>query len=227
MLIRGGSAVMGLVSIVEVLQEGTLIPAIKLFHSNRSNKDIPFYSQMQKLVCMLYKNFRYLLNITGRLEDGKSAQGQLCRTTLHHLVAKELASRHSTLMCCMWKRSILRSHCQHTAWFRSLAWKYLYQLHYKSEPARWLEKLKTSTNGSQEKQKRLESCADGMSFSITYCMDILLPKLCKALTVERPAEYPLDFLSKAIIDATTRLQEVANVNAMDPDFGLITGKLTM
>jgi ferredoxin-NADP reductase len=52
MLIGGGSAVMGLVSIVEELlhdDEGRKIPSIKLFHSNRSNKDIPFYDRLQEL----------------------------------------------------------------------------------------------------------------------------------------------------------------------------------
>jgi ferredoxin-NADP reductase len=52
MLIGGGSAVIGLVSIVEELlhdEEGLKIPAIKLFHSIRSNEDIPFYTRMSDL----------------------------------------------------------------------------------------------------------------------------------------------------------------------------------
>lgn len=225
MLIGGGSAVMGLVSIVEELlhdEQGTLIPAIKLIHSNRSNKDIPFYSRMQKLD-RTNKNFSYLPYITGRLDDDESARGHLGRITSHHL-ARELPGIRLFCVCGsgVFCEAIVNMLLDLGVWPGSIRTDYTTRV----DPARQLEKLQISTTGSQAK-KRFESCTDGMKekgtmnstndYLKTYGVDILLQKLCKTLAEERP-EYPLDFLSKAIIDAKARLPEVANVNAADPDF---------
>lgn len=82
-LIGGGSAVMGLVSIVEQLlwdKRGRQIPFITLLHSNRSNEDIPFFERM-KFLEKNFDQFNYQPFITGRLEDGQEAKGNLGRIT--------------------------------------------------------------------------------------------------------------------------------------------------
>jgi thiopurine S-methyltransferase len=103
MLIGGGSAVMGLVAIVEELLHnpaGTKIPAIKLLHSNRSNHDIPFYDRMKELETK-HANFCYKSFVTGSLlltDNNEVARGQTGRITVHDL-ADQLAGVRLFCVC--------------------------------------------------------------------------------------------------------------------------------
>jgi thiopurine S-methyltransferase len=103
MLIGGGSAVMGLVAIVEELLHnpaGTKIPAITLLHSNRSNQDIPFYDRMKELETK-HANFGYKSFVTGSLlpdHNNEVARGQTGRITVHDL-ADHLAGVRLFCVC--------------------------------------------------------------------------------------------------------------------------------
>jgi thiopurine S-methyltransferase len=221
MLIGGGSAVMGLVSIVEELLhdvEGRKIPSIKLFHSNRSNKDIPFYDRLQDLN-RLHDKFHYF---PFSIADGECARGQLGRITLTNL-AEALPGIRLFCVCGsgIFCEAIVNMLLELGVWPGSIRTDYTTRI----DPARRLKNLEGKPNGSQS--NRFEACADATkekgvmtspsNYIKTYGIDTLLELICNKLAIEEP-EHPLDFLSKEIINAKERLPEITNVNAGDPDF---------
>lgn len=230
MLIGGGSAVMGLVSIVEELlhdEEGLKIPAIKLFHSNRSNEDIPFYTRMSDFASQ-NKNFHYFPYITGQLDSDEIALGHLGRMNVQHL-AQELAGIRLFCICGsgVFSQAIANMLFDLDVWPGSSRTDYTTRV----DPSRRLDKMKTLNSGGRNQHtKRFESCTDGMKekggdmnarndYLTTYGINALLQNLSKRLAEEKP-QYPLDFLSCAILHARTKLPEVTNIKAADPEFGI-------
>eukprot|EP00545_Synedropsis_sp_CCMP1620_P011415 CAMPEP_0119004320 /NCGR_PEP_ID=MMETSP1176-20130426/1073_1 /TAXON_ID=265551 /ORGANISM="Synedropsis recta cf, Strain CCMP1620" /LENGTH=623 /DNA_ID=CAMNT_0006956011 /DNA_START=74 /DNA_END=1945 /DNA_ORIENTATION=+ len=225
MLIGGGSAVMGLVSIVEELlhsEEGRKIPAIKLFHSNRSNKDIPFYERMQELGGQS-ETFNYFPHVTGKIDHGENSRGHLGRIDIHH-VARELAGVR--LFCVygsgVFCEAVVNILLDLGVWPGSIRTDYTTRV----DPARRLDEL-SKASAKKKNTKRFESCTDGMKekgtmnasddYLRTYGIDVLLQKMSLKLTEETP-DFPLDFLSKEISRVQAELPEVSNINAADPSF---------
>lgn len=227
MLIGGGSAIMGLVSIVEELlhcEEGRNIPAIKLFHSNRSNADIPFYERMCQ-VDAANENFHYFPHVTGTLEGSESARGQMGRLGVRD-IAREIAGVRLFCVCGsgIFCEAIVNMLLKLGVWPGSIRTDYTTRV----DPARRLDKLENGSSNGDPATKRFEACIDGTQekgnmntssdeYLRTYGIDVLLEKLTSKLAEEKP-EYPLEFLSNAIQECQSRLPEVSNINASDPDF---------
>lgn len=225
MLIGGRSAVMGLVSIVEELlhdDEGKKIPAIKLFHSNRSKEDIPFYERMQELEGE-NDTFQYFPHVTGQVEQAEKARGHLGRIDVQH-IARELAGVRLFCVCGsgVFCEAIVNMLLDLGVWPGSIRTDYTTRV----DPARRLDELKKATATSKN-TKRFEACTDGTQekgsmnssddYLRTYGIDILLKKIASKLAEERP-DFPLEFLKQEISRVKAKLPEVSNVDAADPNF---------
>lgn len=244
LLIGGGSAVMGLISIVEELLqdgEGKNIPSITLMHSNRSNKDIPFYDRMKTLE-QDYEQFHYLPFITGPVGEEDRARGSAGR-----IGARDLASVLSgvRLFCVcgsgVFCEAIVNSLLGLGVWPGSIRTDYTTRV----DPARRLHELEkltddtertTTTTESEADDNmldlpgtlRFEACADatqekgsmessGSDYLRTYGLDVFLKKLTTKLTAEQP-EFPLQFLNEEIQKTQAILPEISNEKAGDPTF---------
>jgi thiopurine S-methyltransferase len=246
MLIGGGSAVMGLVAIVEELLHdpaGTKIPAIKLLHSNRSNQDIPFYDRMKELEAK-HSNFCYMPFITGWLGKDEAARGQTGRITVrdlaYHLPGVRLYCVCGSGVFCESQVNMLIGL---GVWPGSIRTDYTTRV----DPARKLRQLVredsddsvvpdgSSTSGTSEdmeelghQHNRFSSIADGTqakgsmdptgdSYMKTYGIDVLLGTMTTHLVKARP-DYPLQFMTEFLAAKQAELPEISNTNAADPEF---------
>ena len=250
MLIGGGSAVMGLVSIVEELlsndndREGLKIPAIKLFHSNRSNEDIPFYDRMQELG-RIHDTFHYFPHITGEVQDasGQTVRGAKGRITPRDL-ANEIAGIRLFCVCGsgVFCEAVVNMLLKLGVWPGSIRTDYTTRV----DPSRRLANLvqkdrvddedvtessdstaSLTSSESDQDLRRFEACADATQekgsmtssskYLETYGVDVLLQTILKRMEQDKP-DFPLEYLKNELDAAQQRLPEVSNINAGDPDF---------
>jgi ferredoxin-NADP reductase len=149
-LIGGGSAVMGLVSIVEELlahPRGCQIPFLKLLHSNRSNQAIPFYKRMKELQEKYHGQFSYQPFVTGSAEPNESLRGTPGRITVRDLAnvvpgARLFCICGSGIFC----EAMVNSSLELGVWAGSIRTDYTTRVDY----ARKLEELENSATSQTE-----------------------------------------------------------------------------
>ena len=253
MLIGGGSAVMGLVSIVEELlsnendREGLKIPAIKLFHSNRSNEDIPFYDRMQELE-RIHDTFHYFPHITG---DVKEASGQTARGAKGRITPRDLANEIAgvRLFCVcgsgVFCEAVVNMLLKLGVWPGSIRTDYTTRVDPSRRGVKLVQKdqvdeedvtessdftdstASLTSSESDQDLRRFEACADATQekgsmtssskYLKTYGVDVLLQTILKRMEQDKP-DFPLEYLKNELDAAQQRLPEVSNINAGDPDF---------
>ena len=244
LLIGGGSAVMGLISIVEELlqdSEGKNIPSITLMHSNRSNKDIPFYDRMKALE-REHEQFHYLPFITGPVGEEDQVRGSAGRIGVRDL-ASVLSGVRLFCVCGsgVFCEAIVNLLLGLGVWPGSIRTDYTTRV----DPARRLHELEKLTDDTDSTTTatdseaddamaglpgtlRFEACADatqekgsmassGSDYLRTYGLDVFLKKLTTKLTAEQP-EFPLQFLNEEIQKTQAILPEISNEKAGDPNF---------
>ena len=241
-LIGGGSAVMGLVSIVEELlqdKEGQRIPSITLLHSNRSNKDIPFYERMKQLE-QVHEQFHYMPYITGPMEEGEKPRGKHGRIGIHD-IAHVLCGVRLYAVCGsgVFCEAMVNALLDLGVWPGSIRTDYTTRI----DPARRLHELEkmadafeTASESESDcegnamirpKGRRFDACTDATQekgsmgpdseYLKTYGIDVLLNRITAKLVEEKP-DFPLQFLKEEITKAKVALPEIANANAGETQF---------
>ncbi|KAL7557111.1 hypothetical protein ACA910_002360 [Epithemia clementina (nom. ined.)] len=163
LLIGGGSAVMGLVSIVEELlqdAEGQKIPCLTLLHSNRSNQDIPFYDRMKELE-QRYPQFHYQPYITGPIAAGETPRGTPGRITVRDL-AQVLSGVRLYAVCGsgVFCESMVNALLDLGVWPGSIRTDYTTRV----DPARRLHQLEATTKDhSDEEASETEESSESES----------------------------------------------------------------
>lgn len=246
LLIGGGTAVMGLVSVVEEFLhdvEGINLPSITLLHSNRSNKDVPFLERMKELQAQ-HSIFQYQPCITGKLEAGEQCVGHQGRID-RELLASKIPGNRLFLLCgsgvfCeamvdmlldlgVWPGSIRTDFTTRVDPSRRLREAQALQQHrQQQEEKKEDDSFDLQQMGSGGRKARFSALADGTQekggmasdadeFLRNYGLDQLLTRLEEGLRVNKP-DYPIQYLLDELQKTQAKLPEVSNLQAADPGF---------